>query len=189
MIHSFGKNGECQYLDHTVVPPVTCKRWLLAGSAKRQSISLSILLPVARIHVLESPYDDISAIVVGYDIGCSPLNERLRYTCQLKLMLVSCKSYLVLSTLNALILIKRTFQIYQSPLFPLFTDEFALIMTYVNPRSVIACGVLFPILGAIAVALRFKMRHARKTDLGADDWLCLPALVGGIYAAVSTSAC
>lgn len=51
-------------------------------------------------------------------------------------------------------------------------------MTYVNPGSVIACGVVFPILGAIAVALRFKIRHSRKLTLGADDWLCLPALVG-----------
>ena len=52
-----------------------------------------------------------------------------------------------------------------------------------------ACGILFPILGAIAVALRFKIRHARKTDLGADDWLCLPALVGDIYATVLTLGC
>ena len=51
-------------------------------------------------------------------------------------------------------------------------------MTYVNPRSVTACGILFPILGAIAVALRFSVRHRRKIDMGADDWLCLPALVG-----------
>ena len=51
-------------------------------------------------------------------------------------------------------------------------------MTYVNPGSVIACGILFPILGAIAVALRFRIRHLRKLALGADDWLCLPALVG-----------
>lgn len=53
-------------------------------------------------------------------------------------------------------------------------------MTYVNPGSVMACGILFPILGAIAVFLRFKTRHARKIDLGADDWLCLPALVRDI---------
>ena len=60
-------------------------------------------------------------------------------------------------------------------------------MTYVNPGSVTACGVVFPILGAVAVALRFRMRHTRKIDLGADDWLCLPALVGDVCAAVSIS--
>ena len=65
-------------------------------------------------------------------------------------------------------------------------------MTYVNPTGVITCGVLFPILGAIAVALRFMSRRTRKIDLRADDWICLPALVS-IYicdkaAIVSTSA-
>ena len=50
-------------------------------------------------------------------------------------------------------------------------------MTYVNPAGVITCGVLFPILGAIAVALRFMLRRKRKNDLRGDDWICLPALV------------
>ena len=50
-------------------------------------------------------------------------------------------------------------------------------MTYVNPRSVTACGVLFPILGAIAVALRFATRRRRKVEIGLDDWICIPALV------------
>ena len=50
-------------------------------------------------------------------------------------------------------------------------------MTYVNPTGVITCGVLFPILGAIAVALRFMLRLKRKNGLRADDWICLPALV------------
>ena len=50
-------------------------------------------------------------------------------------------------------------------------------MTYVNPAGVITCGVLFPILGAIAVALRFMLRRKRNNDLRADDWICLPALV------------
>ena len=58
-------------------------------------------------------------------------------------------------------------------------------MTYVSPRRVTACGILFPILGATAVTLRFRIRRARKTVLGADDWLCLPALVGDIRAAKS----
>ena len=59
-------------------------------------------------------------------------------------------------------------------------------MTYVNPKSVIACGILFPILGAITVALRFRIRHTRKLVLGGDDWLCLPALVGDTFVATPT---
>ena len=51
-------------------------------------------------------------------------------------------------------------------------------MTYVNPQSVTACGIIFPILGAVAVYLRFRTRHSRKAELRVDDWLCVPALVG-----------
>ena len=54
-------------------------------------------------------------------------------------------------------------------------------MTYVNPGSVTAIGVLFPILGAVAVGLRFRIRRIRKTELGVDDWLCLPALVRQLF--------
>ncbi|KAL9095622.1 MAG: hypothetical protein Q9165_002054 [Trypethelium subeluteriae] len=50
-------------------------------------------------------------------------------------------------------------------------------MTYVNPQSVIAVGVIFPLLGLVAVTLRFLLRHKRKTGLSWDDWLCIPALV------------
>ena len=60
-------------------------------------------------------------------------------------------------------------------------------MTYVNPTGVITCGVLFPILGVIAVALRFMVRRKRKNDLGMDDWICLPALVSLISTAGSLS--
>ena len=54
-------------------------------------------------------------------------------------------------------------------------------MTYVNPRSVTACGILFPILGTIAVILRFKTRYRRKAELKVDDWLCIPALVSSTF--------
>ena len=65
-------------------------------------------------------------------------------------------------------------------------------MTYVNPAGVITCGVLFPILGAVAVAVRFILRRKRRNDLRADDWICLPALVsvhfGDMAAILSRSA-
>ena len=51
-------------------------------------------------------------------------------------------------------------------------------MSYVNGGSVIAIGVIFPVLGALAVAARFYIRrNNKKVTLGLDDWLCLPALV------------
>ena len=54
-------------------------------------------------------------------------------------------------------------------------------MSYINGRSVIAIGILFPTLGAAAVTARFYVRRNRKVSLGVDDWLCLPALVGYIF--------
>ena len=50
-------------------------------------------------------------------------------------------------------------------------------MTYVNEGSVIAIGVIFPILGAIRVTLRFAIKNSRKAGLGLDDWLILLKLV------------
>ena len=50
-------------------------------------------------------------------------------------------------------------------------------MTYVNGASVIGVGVIFPVLGTIAVALRFKVKSARKVGLWWDDWLILLGLV------------
>lgn len=50
-------------------------------------------------------------------------------------------------------------------------------MTYVNAGSVIAIGVLFPLLGIAAVGLRFCYRTRQPVGLGLDDWLCVPALV------------
>ena len=50
-------------------------------------------------------------------------------------------------------------------------------MTYVNGGSVIAIGVIFPVLGTLAVSLRFAVKHVRRTGVGLDDWLILLGLV------------
>lgn len=50
-------------------------------------------------------------------------------------------------------------------------------MTYVNGGSVLAIAILFIVLGIAAVIARFCIRR-KKSGLGIDDWLCLPALVG-----------
>lgn len=50
-------------------------------------------------------------------------------------------------------------------------------MTYVNGGSVLAIAILFIVLGVAAVIARFSIRR-KKSGLGIDDWLCLPALVG-----------
>ena len=50
-------------------------------------------------------------------------------------------------------------------------------MSYVNEDSVLAIGIVFIILGTIAVAARFCVRAKGTTALGIDDWLSLPALV------------
>ena len=50
-------------------------------------------------------------------------------------------------------------------------------MTYVNGGSVIAIGVIFPVLGTVSVALRFGVRRKRKNGLELDDWLILAGLV------------
>ena len=47
-----------------------------------------------------------------------------------------------------------------------------------TPALVIAAGAVLPILGIIAVALRFTSRLQRKdVRLGADDWLILVSIV------------
>ena len=50
-------------------------------------------------------------------------------------------------------------------------------MTFVNKGSVLAVGILFLILGCSAVTARFYVRREKKSGLGIDDWLMLPALV------------
>lgn len=48
-------------------------------------------------------------------------------------------------------------------------------MTYVNKESVLAVAILFIILSIASVAIRLYIRR-KKSGLGIDDWLCLPAL-------------
>ena len=49
--------------------------------------------------------------------------------------------------------------------------------TYATPAAVIVISILFPILGLIAVSLRFYTRTTAKIRLWVDDWLTIPALV------------
>ena len=49
--------------------------------------------------------------------------------------------------------------------------------TYATPAAVIVVSILFPILGIIAVSLRFYTRSHSEANLGIDDWLTVPALV------------
>ncbi|KAL9080960.1 MAG: hypothetical protein Q9157_000369 [Trypethelium eluteriae] len=46
-----------------------------------------------------------------------------------------------------------------------------------EPPAQLAVSILLPLLGSFIIALRFWLRITRKTGLGTDDWLCLPALV------------
>ncbi|KAF7870296.1 hypothetical protein EAF04_004042 [Stromatinia cepivora] len=50
-------------------------------------------------------------------------------------------------------------------------------MTYSNPSAIIAISVLFPILGLLAVSLRFYTRLNAKIRLGVENWLTIPALL------------
>jgi len=50
-------------------------------------------------------------------------------------------------------------------------------MVLVTPASVIAVGVVLPLLAAISVGLRFVVRRSRTAYVGVDDWLILFALV------------
>jgi hypothetical protein len=49
--------------------------------------------------------------------------------------------------------------------------------TYATPAAVIVISIVFPMLGTIAVALRFYTRSKAKIRLWVDDWLTVPALV------------
>ena len=50
-------------------------------------------------------------------------------------------------------------------------------MTFVNPKSTLAIGILFLLLDIIAVGVRFFVRRRHNAQLKADDWLCFGALV------------
>ena len=54
--------------------------------------------------------------------------------------------------------------------------------TYATPAALIGISILFPILGTIAVSLRFYARRTMRREpwlpwLQVDDWLTIPALV------------
>ncbi len=44
-----------------------------------------------------------------------------------------------------------------------------------SPSSLIATGILFPLLGLVVVGLRFIVRLRSKAFLGIDDWTILAA--------------
>ena len=50
---------------------------------------------------------------------------------------------------------------------------------YAYHEHVMAAAVTLSVLGTIIVVLRFVTRLRRKSGLKLDDWLILPALVGG----------
>ena len=43
--------------------------------------------------------------------------------------------------------------------------------------QVIAAAIVLPVLGIVAVTLRFRARAHQKSKLGVDNWLIIPALV------------
>ncbi|KAL4981900.1 hypothetical protein BDW68DRAFT_195934 [Aspergillus falconensis] len=49
--------------------------------------------------------------------------------------------------------------------------------TYATPAAVIAISILFPVLGTVAVLLRFYARKRTRSRLWVDDWLTVPALL------------
>ncbi|KAH8725905.1 hypothetical protein GQ44DRAFT_706705 [Phaeosphaeriaceae sp. PMI808] len=50
-------------------------------------------------------------------------------------------------------------------------------ITAPSPGAVLACGITFPIVCAIAVGVRFQSRRTSKSQLVVDDWLTVPALI------------
>ena len=48
----------------------------------------------------------------------------------------------------------------------------------VPPDYVIAAGAIWPVVGSVLVGLRFYARRALGTQIGYDDWMTIPALVG-----------
>lgn len=46
-----------------------------------------------------------------------------------------------------------------------------------KPSYVLGAGIVIPVLCMGFTALRFRVRHKQKANVGTDDWLVLPALV------------
>ena len=49
--------------------------------------------------------------------------------------------------------------------------------SYVTPHSILGIGVTFIVTSLTAVSVRFGTRLKHHIKLGADDWLCLLAMV------------
>ncbi|KAL8745322.1 MAG: hypothetical protein Q9190_002533 [Brigantiaea leucoxantha] len=45
-----------------------------------------------------------------------------------------------------------------------------------TPGEVVAAGVVFPVVGAVLVAIRTWLRRRSTKKLGIEDWLVFPAL-------------
>ncbi|CAG8961550.1 hypothetical protein HYFRA_00013969 [Hymenoscyphus fraxineus] len=57
---------------------------------------------------------------------------------------------------------------------------------YMGPGLVLAAGVVFPIVGGILIAFRFRMKMKNNVKLGIEDWLVVPALTLSIGMAIAT---
>lgn len=57
------------------------------------------------------------------------------------------------------------------------TSFVQLPFALVSPSEVLAAGVVLPVVGFIAVALRIYARRKQKVPLGWDDWLSVPAVI------------
>lgn len=52
-----------------------------------------------------------------------------------------------------------------------------LSIAFVSAGNVLSASVILPLLGLVAVGLRFWRRASRKMGVSMDDWLILLALV------------
>ena len=52
-----------------------------------------------------------------------------------------------------------------------------LSLPYTTPGLVYSASIVLPVLGLVLVGMRLRWR-VKQRDLGIDDWLILPALVG-----------
>lgn len=53
-------------------------------------------------------------------------------------------------------------------------------MTYVSGGSIIAISVLFPLMGLLALGLRYYFRISKQQDIGPDDCLSAAAWVSSL---------
>lgn len=50
-----------------------------------------------------------------------------------------------------------------------------------NPAGIYILASVLPVLGTVAVAARFYVRHLKNAQLGLDDWTALVGLVCGCH--------